>query len=122
MQAISRANDGTTICGMGDAAGYATVGILDKFRDEFDYYIAHKRSRFDGRLEVIGMPEIFINGQPVRAEKNQTVMQAAVANGFVIPYFCWHPQLSVAGNCRICVVESRTRRAATGSTSPATCR
>ena len=52
MQAISRANDGTTICGMGDAAGYATVAILEKFRDEFDYFIAHRRSRFDGRLEV----------------------------------------------------------------------
>src|SRR5206468_8402164 len=33
--AISEANDGTTICGMGDAAGYATVGILAKYRDEF---------------------------------------------------------------------------------------
>jgi len=54
MQAISRANDGTTICGMGDAAGYATVAILEKFRDEFDYWIAHKRSRCDGRLEVPG--------------------------------------------------------------------
>lgn len=51
------------------------------------------------------MPEFFINGQPVRAEKNQTVMQAAVANGISIPYFCWHPQLSVPGNCRICIVE-----------------
>ncbi len=51
------------------------------------------------------MPEFFINGQPVHAEKNQTVMQAAVANGFSIPYFCWHPQLSVPGNCRICMVE-----------------
>jgi len=49
---ISKRNDGTTICGMGDAAGYATVGILAKFRDEFDYWIEHKRSRFDGRLEV----------------------------------------------------------------------
>ncbi len=49
---ISRANDGTTICGMGDAAGYATVGILDKFRDEFEYYIEHKRSRLGGVLEV----------------------------------------------------------------------
>ncbi|HYJ99476.1 MAG TPA: NADH-quinone oxidoreductase subunit NuoF [Burkholderiaceae bacterium] len=49
---ISRANDGTTICGMGDAAGYATIGIIDKFRDEFEYWIANKRSRFDGRLEV----------------------------------------------------------------------
>ena len=42
---ISECNDGTTICGMGDAAGYATVGILDKFRDEFEYCIEHKRSR-----------------------------------------------------------------------------
>jgi NADH-quinone oxidoreductase subunit F len=49
---ISYANDGTTICGMGDAAGYATVGILDKFRDEFEYYIEHKRSRLGGALEV----------------------------------------------------------------------
>ncbi|HZQ61424.1 MAG TPA: NADH-ubiquinone oxidoreductase-F iron-sulfur binding region domain-containing protein, partial [Casimicrobiaceae bacterium] len=48
---ISRANDGTTICGMGDAAGYAAVGILDKFRDEFDYFIEHGRSRYDGNLE-----------------------------------------------------------------------
>ena len=48
---ISRANDGTTICGMGDAAGYATVGILAKYRDEFDYWIEHKRSRFGGNLE-----------------------------------------------------------------------
>jgi len=50
---ISRANDGTTICGLGDAAGYATVGILDKYRHEFDFYIEHKRSMFDGRLEVV---------------------------------------------------------------------
>jgi NADH-quinone oxidoreductase subunit F len=48
---ISRLNDGATICGMGDAGGYATVGILDKFRDEFEYYVEHKRSRFEGRLE-----------------------------------------------------------------------
>jgi NADH-quinone oxidoreductase subunit F len=51
MIAISRLNDGTTICGMGDAAGYATVGILAKYRDEFDYWIEYKRSRFDGNLE-----------------------------------------------------------------------
>jgi NADH-quinone oxidoreductase subunit F len=49
---ISNANDGTTICGMGDAAGYATVGIIAKYRDEFEYYIANKRSKCDGRLEV----------------------------------------------------------------------
>ena len=48
---IAKYNDGTTICGLGDAAGYAAVGILDKFRDEFDYYIANRRSRFEGRIE-----------------------------------------------------------------------
>jgi NADH-quinone oxidoreductase subunit F len=51
MARIARMNDGTTICGMGDAAGYATVGILAKYRDEFDYWIDHKRSRHDGNLE-----------------------------------------------------------------------
>jgi len=52
MVAIAKANDGTTICGMGDAAGYAAVGILKKYRDEFEFAIAHKRSRLGGRLEV----------------------------------------------------------------------
>ena len=49
---ISKANDGTTICGMGDAAGYATLGIIAKYRDEFEYFIEHGRSRLDGRIEV----------------------------------------------------------------------
>jgi NADH-quinone oxidoreductase subunit F len=48
---ISRANDGTTICGLGDAAGYAATAILDSFRDEFEYFIEHKRSKFEGNLE-----------------------------------------------------------------------
>ncbi len=51
------------------------------------------------------MPEFFINGKAVQAADNQTVMQAATANGYFIPYFCWHPALSVPGNCRICMVE-----------------
>ncbi len=37
------------------------------------------------------MPEIFINGQPVQAADDQTVLQAALRNGYYIPYFCWHP-------------------------------
>jgi NADH-quinone oxidoreductase subunit F len=52
LQRISIANDGTTICGMGDAAGYATLGIIAKYRDEFEYLIEHKRSRCDGVLDI----------------------------------------------------------------------
>jgi NADH-quinone oxidoreductase subunit F len=51
---ISKANDGTTICGMGDAAGYATLGILAKYRGEFEHVIQYGRSMMDGRLEVAG--------------------------------------------------------------------
>ena len=51
MARISRLQDGNTICGMGDAAGYATLGILAKYRDEFEYWIAHGRSKFEGNLE-----------------------------------------------------------------------
>ena len=53
LYAISHANDGTTICGMGDAAGYATVGILNKYRGEFEHYIRTGRSQCDGRLECL---------------------------------------------------------------------
>jgi NADH-quinone oxidoreductase subunit G len=60
------------------------------------------------------MTEFFINGNPVQAEENQTVMQAARANGYFIPYFCWHPQLSVPGNCRICMVEVASEGQAEG--------
>src|SRR5215207_2745913 len=51
------------------------------------------------------MVEIFIDGDRVEAEDGQTVMQAARASGHAIPFFCWHPALSVPGNCRVCMVE-----------------
>lgn len=51
------------------------------------------------------MIEFFVDGVPVTADDGQTVMQAATAAGFTIPSFCWHPHLSVPGNCRICMVE-----------------
>ena len=60
------------------------------------------------------MPEIFINGHEVQAEDGQTVMQAARANGHQIPAFCWHPQLSAPGNCRVCVVEVRNQQDSDG--------
>ncbi len=53
---ISKFNDGTTICGLGDAAGYATTAFIEHFRDEFEYIIEHKRSKYDGRLECL--PEV----------------------------------------------------------------
>ena len=50
------------------------------------------------------MPRLTIDGREIEAAAGQTVMEVAKAAGIFIPYFCWHPQLSVPGNCRICVV------------------
>jgi len=55
------------------------------------------------------MPEIFIDGKPIRAERDQTVIEAARMNGIEIPAFCWHPELSIAGNCRVCAVQVEGR-------------
>ncbi len=55
------------------------------------------------------MPQIFIDGQPFQARTEQTVLQAADEMGVYIPRLCWHPRLSIAGNCRICVVQVEGR-------------
>jgi len=51
------------------------------------------------------MPFLTIDGRQVEFKPGQTIIQAARDNGISIPFFCWHPALSVAGNCRICLVE-----------------
>ncbi|MEO8526503.1 MAG: 2Fe-2S iron-sulfur cluster-binding protein, partial [Caldimonas sp.] len=60
------------------------------------------------------MVEIFIDGERIDADDGQTVMQAARASGHEIPYFCWHPELSVPGNCRVCMVEVENEGGAEG--------
>jgi len=51
------------------------------------------------------MVKITIDGKQYEVEKNMTIIQAAERNGITIPQFCWHPVLSVSGNCRVCLVE-----------------
>ncbi|MBT8383005.1 MAG: molybdopterin-dependent oxidoreductase [Ignavibacteria bacterium] len=51
------------------------------------------------------MPNIIIDAKTLEFKKGQTIIEAAQDNGIEIPHFCWHPKLSVSGNCRICLVE-----------------
>jgi len=51
------------------------------------------------------MVKITIDGKQYEVENNLTIIQAAKQNGIHIPHFCWHPHLSVSGNCRVCLVE-----------------
>jgi len=51
------------------------------------------------------MIELKIDGQKLQVQPGTTVMEAALANGIDIPRLCYHPDLSVSGGCRLCLVE-----------------
>ncbi len=51
------------------------------------------------------MAKLTIDGIEVEVPNGSTVIQAAEAAGIEIPRFCYHERLSVAGNCRMCLVE-----------------
>src|ERR1700760_4992698 len=51
------------------------------------------------------MPKAKVNGVEVEFEPGMTVMQVAEMAGEEIPKFCYHERLSIAGNCRMCLVE-----------------
>ena len=51
------------------------------------------------------MPKIIVNNQEVEFEEGMTILQACELAGAEIPRFCYHERLSIAGNCRMCLVE-----------------
>jgi NADH dehydrogenase (ubiquinone) Fe-S protein 1 len=51
------------------------------------------------------MIELTVDGQQVKVPKGSNLLQACEAAGVDIPRFCYHQRLSVAGNCRMCLVE-----------------
>jgi len=48
---------------------------------------------------------IYIDNQHIQVSPNTSILQACEIAGIVIPRFCYHERLSVAGNCRMCLVE-----------------
>jgi len=51
------------------------------------------------------MPKLTIDGREVEVEAGLTILQACQKIGIEIPHFCYHERLSIAGNCRMCLVE-----------------
>ena len=46
-----------------------------------------------------------IDGESVTVEKGKTVLQAAIERGVSVPYYCYHPGISIDGSCRVCLVK-----------------
>ncbi|PWB68160.1 MAG: hypothetical protein C3F14_00415 [Deltaproteobacteria bacterium] len=51
------------------------------------------------------MPTFLINGMSATVSEGTTILNAANEIGVEIPHYCYHPKLSIAGNCRMCLVE-----------------
>jgi NADH-quinone oxidoreductase subunit G len=51
------------------------------------------------------MPKFILNDQEIEAKPGQTIIQAADEHGIEIPHYCYHPDLPIDGNCRMCLVE-----------------
>ena len=57
------------------------------------------------QAEAKPSPCITLDGEAVQFLPGESVIQAAVRRQVEIPHYCWHPRLSVAANCRMCLVE-----------------
>lgn len=55
------------------------------------------------------MISLTIDGKRIQVEPGTTVLDAALANNVHIPHLCYHPELSVSGGCRLCIVEVQGR-------------
>jgi NADH-quinone oxidoreductase subunit G len=51
------------------------------------------------------MPKLKVDGTEIEVENGTTLLQACEAAGAEVPRFCYHERLSIAGNCRMCLVE-----------------
>src|ERR1044072_8932237 len=51
------------------------------------------------------MPKFTLNDQEIDAQPGQTIIQAAMDRGVEIPHYCYHQDLPIDGNCRMCLVE-----------------
>ena len=56
------------------------------------------------------MIEIELDGQKVEVAEGSMVMHAAEKAGTYIPHFCYHKKLSIAANCRMCLVDRKSTR------------
>src|SRR5260370_7582408 len=66
------------------------------------------------------MPKLTINGTEVVVPAGTNLIEAARAVGVEVPHYCYHPGLSIAGQCRLCMVDiEKTPRPTIACNTPA---
>ncbi|MFQ5918129.1 MAG: 2Fe-2S iron-sulfur cluster-binding protein, partial [Candidatus Binatia bacterium] len=51
------------------------------------------------------MPLVKIDDREFEVEAGASVLEAALAHGIDIPYYCYHPALDIVGSCRMCLIQ-----------------
>lgn len=69
--------------------------------------------------DIASMPTVIVDGKDIQigADERLNCIEAARRAGAEIPHYCWHPGLSVVASCRMCLIETGSRDAATGKVS-----
>ena len=63
------------------------------------------RHRLYSTASAPSQVEVFIDNKRVLVDPGTTILQACSELGIDIPRYCYHDRLSIAGNCRMCLVE-----------------
>ena len=124
---IANQIEGRTICAFGEAAAWPTQSFVTKFRDEFvkRRIPLRKGVKFTatdlkamiskGKTDQV---TINLDGKEVEVPVGMNLVDAVALHGKEIPHYCYHPQLSVAGNCRMCLIEMGTPMRDRGTGEP----
>ena len=102
LENVTKQVEGHTICALGDAAAWPIQGLIKNFKSEL---IKNYKKKIKSIMSEENLINIKINHKDLQVDKNLTVMQACEIAGEEIPRFCYHDKLSIAGNCRMCLVE-----------------
>ena len=89
---VAKRGAGTTICAFYDGAVGPYISYIEKFRVR-------------GSRAVRTMPKLTIDGKEIEVDAGTNLIEAARRLGIEVPHYCYHPGLSIAGQCRLCMVD-----------------
>src|ERR1700716_2683404 len=95
-----KASSGWIVCGNRARAKKPSAGRNWKTRG-----IGKLRTGLGLRHEDFNMTKVIIDGQELDVPADYTLLQACEMAGAEIPRFCYQERLSIAGNCRMCLIE-----------------
>ena len=87
------------------AAPAQVASVLDACGPRGVRYLQRSGAALAGAAPPADTVDLTIDGKAVTVPKGASLIQACEAAGAEVPRFCYHQKLSVAGNCRMCLVE-----------------